>query len=274
MASEVIKAVILLGGLGVFCGVVLGIVSRFFGVQEDHRVEAIAEMLPGANCGVCGFAGCVDYARAIVAGSTPPNMCAPGGPSTVAAIAEFLGVEAETRERKVALVMCHGGSCSAPRKFAYNGVADCVTAALVGGGDKACSYGCLGLGSCARVCPVDAIEITTDGLAVVHPELCISCGQCVSACPRQLISLVPESAEYHILCRSRDRGPAVRKVCAVGCIGCNICAKGAPDSCKMDGTLAVMDYETPLADPAVAAKCPRKIIIHRPGTRKEATVCA
>ncbi len=274
MHGEIINAVMVLGGLGIFCGAALGLVSHYFGVKEDPRVEAVLGLLPGVNCGACGFAGCADYARAIVAQKAPPNLCAPGGNAVAEAIAAFLGVKAELRERQVAIVLCHGGQKEARRKFAYNGVADCAAAVLVAGGDKACAYGCLGLGSCARVCPVNAIEITGNGLAVVHPELCIGCGKCIAACPRQLIRLVPESAEFHVLCRNKDRGPAVRKVCAVGCIGCTLCARAAPESLKMEGALAVMDYAKPLADPAVAAKCPQKIIVRRSGRREEASVCA
>ncbi len=220
MNSEIFNAVMVLGGLGVFCGAALGLVSRFFGIKEDPRVAAVLNLLPGVNCGACGYAGCADYARAIVKQNAPGNLCAPGGHAAAEAIAAFLGVQAELRERQVAIVLCNGGSREARRKFAYNGVADCAAAMLVAGGDKACAYGCLGLGSCARVCPVNAIEITANGLAVVHPELCIGCGKCVAACPRQLIRLVPESAGYHVLCRNKDRAPAVRKVCKVGCIGC------------------------------------------------------
>lgn len=269
MSTELISAVMILGGIGIFCGAALGVVSRFFGVKEDPRVEQVLELLPGANCGACGLAGCADYARAIVLNNASANLCTPGGAGTAEKIAGFLGVKVELRERQVAIVLCQGGNAEAQRKFIYNGVADCASATLVAGGDKACSYGCLGLGSCARVCPVGAIEITSNGLAVVHPELCIGCAKCVSICPRQLIRMVPESAEFHILCRNRDKGPVVRKFCSVGCIGCTLCAKAAPDSIKMEGPLAVMDYAKPLSDPVVMAKCPKKTIAQRDGRRKE-----
>ncbi|MGI6087236.1 MAG: RnfABCDGE type electron transport complex subunit B [Kiritimatiellia bacterium] len=274
MNGEILNAVMVLGGLGIFCGVLLGLVSHYFGVEEDPRVAGVLELLPGANCGACGFAGCADFARAIVTQGAPVNQCAPGGNAVAGAVAAFLGVKAELCERKTAIVLCKGGHKEARRKFAYNGVADCAAAVLVAGGDKACAYGCLGLGSCARACPVNAIEITDNGLAVVHAELCIGCGKCVAACPRQLIQLVPESAEYHVLCSSKDRGPVVRKVCTAGCIGCTLCAKAAPESLKMEGALAVMDYTKPLADPVVAAKCPQKTIVQRSGCREEASICA
>jgi len=168
----------------------------------------------------------------------------------------------------VAIVLCQGDDRTAVRKFRYNGIADCAAAALVGGGDKACSYGCLGLGSCARVCPTDAIEITPAHLAVVHPELCIGCGQCVKACPKKIIQLVPESRQIHVLCRSQDRGNVVKKNCSVGCIGCTLCTKVAGNAIKMEGALAVVDYSQPLENDEPIAKCPQHTIVKRSG-RKE-----
>ena len=262
--EEIIEATILVGSLGLICSLVLILASRFFAVKEDPRIEEATLLLPGANCGACGFGGCADYARAIVIKGEKVTLCKPGGPETTEKLAEFMGVKAEIEERKVAIVLCCGGDLNAKRRFLYNGIADCADAVLIGGGDKACSYGCLGLGTCARVCPEHAIEITEDRLAVVHPELCIGCGLCVSACPRKLIQLVPESRTIHVLCSSRDRGPVVKQNCAVGCIGCTLCTK-ITDAIKMDGTLACVDYSQPLDDEAVIAKCPQHTIVKRSG---------
>ncbi len=269
MTKALLDAALVVGGIGLFCGIVLSIASRFLGIKEDPRVETVAGLLPGVNCGACGFAGCLDYAKAIVLQGAKTIECKPGGPDTAQKIAAFMGVEAEVCERKVAIVLCGGDDDAAKRKFLYNGVADCAAADLVGGGDKACGYGCLGLGSCARVCPVNAIEITGKRLAVVHPELCIGCGLCVAACPRHLIQLVPESRTIHVLCKSKERGPAVKKKCSVGCIGCSLCAKQT-DAIKMDGPLAVVDYEKPLDNEEVIAKCPQGTIVKRPGRKAEA----
>ncbi|NQT94330.1 MAG: RnfABCDGE type electron transport complex subunit B [Lentisphaerae bacterium] len=253
------------GGMGLVCGSALALAARFLFVKEDPRVAEVTEILPGSNCGGCGYAGCSDYANAIVVDDAAINLCAPGGAETLAALGAALGVEAEAAAKKVALVLCGGSAEHAPRKFLYNGVADCAAAHAVGGGDKLCGYGCLGYASCARVCPVGAIEITSGGhLALVHPALCIGCGACVKACPRDLIQMVPAERTIHVLCRSKDKGPAVKKACKVGCIGCTICTKLAEDEAiAMDGSLAVVDYTKPLDNDQVVEKCPTDCITRR-----------
>jgi len=158
-------------------------------------------------------------------------------------------------ERRVAIVLCCGDDTEALRRAAYNGIADCAAAQATAGGDKGCAYGCLGYGSCARVCPVNAIRIA-NGIAKVDKALCIACGKCVAACPRKLIKLVPAAAEIHVLCSSKDKGPAVKKVCGTGCIGCRICTKLADGAITMDGFLAVVDYAKPLTNEETVAKCP------------------
>ena len=252
----VIVAGLAMGGIGVACGGALALAARFLAVKEDPRIEEIAEILPGANCGGCAFAGCADYAKAIVVDGAAINLCAPGGSEVLEQLAACLGVDATAAEPRVALILCGGDSDNAPRRFLYNGVADCAAAHAVSGGDKQCAYGCLGYGTCARACPVGAIEVN-NGLAVVHPDLCIGCGACVKACPRTLIALVPASRTIHVLCSSRAKGPVVKKACTVGCIGCTVCTKLADDGAiAMSGPLAVVDYSKPLTNEAVIEKCP------------------
>lgn len=263
---SVLATALIVGGMGLVCGIALALAARFLSVSEDPRVEQAKELLPGANCGGCGFAGCADYAKAIVLDGAAINLCAPGAVNVVAGLSALLGIAAEARERQVAIVLCTGDRAKAARRFAYNGVADCGAAHAVGGGDKGCRHGCLGYGSCARVCPKGAIEITGQELAVVHPELCIGCKACVKACPRRLIKMIPESRSIHVLCSSPDKGPAVRKVCSVGCIGCTACAKLATNQeIVMRGALAVVDYDKPFDNEAVIAKCPMKTIVRRSG---------
>lgn len=255
-----------MSGTGLGCAVILAVAAKFFAVHEDPRVEQITALLPGVNCGGCGYAGCADYAKAIVTANTPINECKPGGADTVTAIAKFLGVEAVIKEREVAIVLCKGDDSVAVQKAFYNGVADCAAADLSGGAWKACRFGCLGFGTCARACPTGAIEITDRKLAIVHPELCIGCGKCVARCPRKLIKLVPEGRTIHVLCSSRDRGPAVKKVCTVGCIGCTICARTVNNvGITMVNNLATVDYGVALEVEAVIAKCPQKTIMKRSG---------
>lgn len=250
-----------IAAIGIVCGAALAVAARYFSVYEDPRIEKVTEILPGANCGGCGLAGCAEYARAIVVDGVAINLCAPGGNEVIEKLAAFLGREASAAKKMVALVLCGGNDAKAKKKFAYNGVADCTAAQAVNGGDKACGYGCLGYGSCARVCPVAAIEIS-DGLAKVHPEICIGCGACVKTCPRNLIKMVPEDAPVHVLCSSHDKGPLVKKVCTVGCIGCTICTKQVEnEAITMDRFLAVVDYTKDTPGAAAAAKCPAKCII-------------
>jgi electron transport complex protein RnfB len=249
-----------IGGVGFVCGTALALAAKFLAVKEDPRVEAMDELLPGANCGGCGFAGCADYAKAVVLDGAAINLCAPGGADVLEAMAKAMGMEASAEEKKVAVVMCAGDSDKAPRKHLYNGVADCSAAAAVAGGDKRCRYGCLGYGSCARVCPSGAIEFKNN-IAIVHPDLCISCGACVRACPRDLIKMVPISKTIHVLCSSKDKGPIVKKACQVGCIGCRMCLKLAGESFEMDGFLALRNYTIPVEDEVIVEKCPGKCIV-------------
>lgn len=271
MYSELIWAVVVLGGTGLVCGAILAVAARVFHVFEDPRIGQVTALLPGINCGGCGYAGCSDYAKKIVEAGVEISLCKPGGAETVNKVASFLGVVAKVEERKVALVLCQGGDTVAIRNAEYNGVADCVAADLAGGAGKGCRYGCLGLGSCSRVCPVGAIEIRADRLSIVHPELCISCGKCVATCPRKLIRLVPESRFIHILCSSRDRGPVTKRLCSTGCIACTLCFKACGgNGIRMEGTLAVVDYAIALDNETVIEKCPQNTIVKRGGHREPA----
>lgn len=259
--SAVIIATIVVAGIGAAAALVLAVADRYLSVREDPRIGLVTAALPGANCGGCGFAGCGDYARALVEGKAAPGACAPGGQAVNAEIAKILGVAAEETERRVALVKCGGSRSEATRVGDYNGLADCAAAAATAGGDKGCGFGCLGYGACAHVCPQRAIRIE-DGLAKVEKRLCIGCGKCVAACPRHLIELVPAKATIHVLCANPLRGPAVTKVCGVGCMGCHLCERhsGGAEAghFTFDGFLAKVNYANPPTDPSVVEKCPRK----------------
>ena len=255
MDPIILNSTLWIGGIGLLSAVALAVAEKYLSVQEDPRIGKVAELLPGANCGGCGFAGCSDYARAIVMNNAECNRCTPGGAASANAIAAFLGRTAVALEKRVALVLCCGDASETTRRAAYNGINDCSAAQATAGGDKGCSYGCLGYGACARVCPVNAISVV-NGLAKVNKDVCIACGKCVGACPRKIIKLVPASAEIHVLCSSKDKGPAVKKVCGTGCIGCRICNKLSDGAITMDGFLAVVDYTKPLTNEETIAKCP------------------
>lgn len=182
-------AVILMGGLGLVVGVCLAIASKVFYVYVDPLILAVDDELPGANCGGCGMPGCTSNAEAIVAGKAAPNSCVAAGPETADAIAAILGVSIEAKEPDIALPGCTYGVADADTKFNYDGMNDCRAAAILNGGMKVCTIGCLGLGTCAKVCPFDAITMGPDGLPVVHEGRCTGCGTCERACPKHIITL-------------------------------------------------------------------------------------
>ena len=256
-------AILIVGGVGLISAIALAVADRYLSVREDPRIGLVTAALPGANCGGCGFAGCGDYARALVAGTAPNGACAAGGDACAAEVAKILGVAASATEKRVALVKCCGTRSNAIRVGDYNGICDCNVAASTAGGDKGCKYGCLGYGACANVCPKGAISIV-DGLAKVDKRFCIGCGKCVKACPKHIIELVPASATIHVLCSNVDKGPAVRKVCRVGCMGCHLCEKNSggkeANHFTFTGFLAKTNYGNPPTDGQIAEKCPAKCI--------------
>jgi len=231
-----------------------------FRVEVDKKESDVRECLPGNNCGACGYAGCDAMAAAIAKGEAPANGCPVGGKPVAEKIASIMGVEAGSMERKVAFVRCKG-TCEVTRNQGnYTGIQDCRAAALSGLNVAECEYGCLGFGSCATVCPENAIRVV-DGVAVVNRARCVACGLCVKACPKGLIELVPESKHVAVQCSNRDKGPLVKKVCSAGCIGCTLCTKQCEfDAIHMDGNLARVNYANCTQCGKCADKCPVKVI--------------
>ena len=258
----VILAVVVLAVLGAVFGLVLAIAAKAFAVEVDPREEAVLACLPGANCGGCGFPGCSGYAAAVAKGQAPVNACAAGGAAVAAQIGEIMGVTADASVKKLAQVHCTGCGQNY-KKYEYVGIHDCQAAALLpGGGELGCSFGCMGLGSCEKACPFDAIHVV-DGVAKVDEDKCKSCGKCVDVCPKHLISLVPYKTKRHvaITCSSHDKGVDTRKVCDNGCIGCTLCAKSCPkEAITMVNNLAVIDYDKCVGCGLCAQKCPRHLI--------------
>jgi electron transport complex protein RnfB len=216
--------------------------------------------LPGANCGGCGYSGCAQLAEAIAKGEAKPNACSVGGNAVAKAIGRIMGVEAERTVRERAQVMCSGTGNLATKKYVYRGVADCVAAQQLGGGDKLCSYGCIGLGTCVAACPYDAIEVV-DGVAVVDSRKCRGCGACVRSCPRGLIEMIPYGATQWVACKSQEKGAATRAQCRVGCIGCRICERNCPEKAiEVSNFLAKIDYSKCTGCNICVEKCPQKTI--------------
>ena len=255
-----LAATLSLGGIGLIAAVSLGMVARKFSVEVDPRELAISEVLSGANCGACGYPGCAAYAKAVASGEAGPNLCTPGGQGTIEQIAHIMGVAAVQADPHVAVVLCQGDHGKARDKYRYQGIDDCNAAQKIAEGPKECPGGCLGLGSCARVCPFGAIEMTPEGLAVISREKCTGCRKCIAACPRQVIRMTPLRATVHVLCNSHDKGALVRKYCQVGCISCRICAKAAPEAYEVKENLAEVIYKHADAAGLAVEKCPTKCI--------------
>ena len=255
-----LAAVLSLGCIGMVAAVALGFAAKKFAVEVDPRELAALEVLPGANCGACGFPGCAGYAKALVSGTVDLNQCPPGGADVVAKLARIMGVEASASAREIAVVLCQGDNRKAQLRYRYLGLEDCNAAQKIAGGPKACPGGCLGLGSCLRACPFGAIEMTADGLAVISREKCTGCRKCISVCPRSVIRMTPYASTVHVLCNSHDKGATVRKYCQVGCIGCHICQKTVPEAYKIENFLATVIYEHDGDAVEAIAKCPTKCI--------------
>jgi len=256
-----LTAVIALSTLALVSSLLLAMVARAFAVPSNPKVEEIEGALPGANCGGCGLPGCGELARRIADGKADIDSCPVGGERVAQMIAQIMGRSYTGGSvRKAAVVLCGGDDQVAAKRFHYNGIKDCTSAAILFGGDKACQYGCMGLGTCAGVCPFDAIHMLATGLPQVDATKCTACGKCVAACPKRIIKLVPVDKRLHILCSSHDRGAKVRKICAVGCIGCTKCVKEAPEGAiTMQDNLAVVNYDFDIPD-TVAAVCPMNTI--------------
>ncbi|MCP4198651.1 MAG: RnfABCDGE type electron transport complex subunit B [Proteobacteria bacterium] len=243
MMVPILTPVIILAGIGLIMALLLALGRKVFFVEVDERIQRIGDILPGVNCGGCGFPGCSGYAAALISGVAKPAACPPGGVGLAQEIGDILGVEVEDIPDEVALVACAGDHQLAPRRADYVGIQTCIAAHSVAGGTKKCTYGCLGYASCKDACPFDAIIMTEHGLAVVIPERCTGCGQCVPACPRDLLRMVPKSESVQVLCRNPGKTKEVKAVCSVGCTGCQICNKQSPRF-KMSGTVAVVDPNT------------------------------
>lgn len=258
----IVTATLIVGGVGLFIGLFLGIAAIKFKVEVDEKEEAILGVLPGNNCGGCGFAGCSGLAAAIAKGEAPVNACPVGGEPVGAQVAEIMGVQAEEGLKQVAFVKCQGTCDKTTMDYEYHGVEDCRMLSFVpNGGPKSCNYGCLGFGSCVKACPFDAIHIV-DGIARVDKEACKACGKCIEACPKQLIELVPYQAKHAVACSSKDKGPVVMKACESGCIGCGLCAKVCPaGAITVENFLAHINQEKCTGCGACKEKCPKKAIL-------------
>jgi len=257
-----IISIIVLGSLGLVFGIVLTLARQKLKIETNPLVEKITNLLPGANCGVCGYGTCQQLAEKIVKGEAEPDRCSASNPETITKIDEILGKKVKIKKKKVARVLCAGGKKNAKEKFSYYGIKDCQAAMLVAGGNLLCKYGCLGFGSCVAVCPFGAIKMDENSLPVIDAEKCTGCGKCVDACPKGLIQLLPLSQKFLVACSSQDKGATVVKSCSVGCIGCQKCVKVCPtDAISVENFLARIDAEKCNNCGKCVEVCPKGIIV-------------
>ena len=236
------------------------LVGKVCKVEEDERIAKVQENLSGANCGGCGFAGCADFAKALVEGRAEMNACASTSKDGKAKIGEILGVAVCDSIPMVAVVKCSGDNETANKMFEYVGNYSCEAKNSAFNGDKTCNFACLSGGSCSLVCTAEAIT-TKNGVAKIDKRLGGGCSACVKACPKKIIELVPRSASVFVACSSKCKGKEVLTACKVGCIGCGLCVKNCPENAiSLIDNLAVIDYSKCSGCKTCVAKCPRKII--------------
>ena len=248
MPNEILLAVLIVSGIGLLIGVMLAVASIVMAVPVDEKEEAIKEELPGANCGACGFSGCDGYAKALAKGEAEPNLCPVGGAEVAKKIAAVLGVDAGDVEAKVAVVKCLGSVDNTENRFNYVGVNSCKAAVNLVGNLSSCSFGCMGLGDCAKACSYSAVSVCS-GVAIVDSQLCKGCGLCAKACPKNIIDIVPKKEHAVVRCSNCDKGAQTRKDCNIGCIGCMKCVK----ACEA-GVLEIKNF-CATVEPAKCTAC-------------------
>ena len=259
--EAILTPTLIIGGIGIVCGIVLSLASVIMAVPIDKRVEKIKSVLPGANCGACGFPSCEKFAVAVANEEAPVNGCPPGGADVVIDISEILGIDSnEEAIEQIAVVLCRCCDMMRKEKLNYSGELTCTYASQLYGGPTACFYACQGFGDCVPACDYDAIKIV-NGLAAVDAYRCVGCTVCVASCPKGLIQMAPAYDVAVVHCASNDWGPNVLKVCTLGCIGCSRCVKACPkEAVKVEDYLAKVDYEKCGGCGECTNVCPKGII--------------
>ncbi|MBT8229890.1 MAG: RnfABCDGE type electron transport complex subunit B, partial [Bacteroidia bacterium] len=264
MMAEFLIPLSIITGLGLLFGIILAFAYTKFKVYEDPRLDVVSDLLPGANCGACGEPGCRAFAEKVVSNEVNPSKCTVSSTSGIQLIADYLGVEPDVEEKQVARLLCAGGINESHNVAQYDGgLTTCRGEAVVAGGIKECSWGCLGLGDCEVVCDFDAIRMNSNSLPIVDAEKCTACGDCVEICPKGLFELMPVSQQLIVQCRSLLEGEQAISSCRVACTGCSRCVSdSAPGVIKIKQNLAVIDYElNHLTSRTSIKRCPTDAIV-------------
>lgn len=262
-------AVIVLGAIALIAAAILYVVSKKFAVYEDPRIAQVTELLPGANCGGCGFPGCSGMADALVKGADNGSLeglnCPVGGAAVMSSVADLLGMAMANTDPMVAVVRCNGTCEQRPRIAQYNGLRSCAAMHTCSAGETACGYGCLGCGDCVAACQFNAISMNPEtGIPEVDEERCTSCGACVKACPRHIIELRkkgPKSRRVFVSCVNKDKGAVAMKACKAACIGCGKCQMECKfEAITVEGNLAYIDFNKCRLCKKCVEACPTKAI--------------
>ncbi|MGG5317261.1 RnfABCDGE type electron transport complex subunit B [Enterococcus sp. AZ072] len=262
--AEIIIPISIVSGMGLIAGVILSVATIIFHKPVDEKEEALRDVLPGINCGACGFSGCDGYAKAMAEGKAGVTNCTPGGLSTRQVLSEILGVEVGEVQKIAAFVRCNGTCEVTNKKMDYAGTETCYAANQIFGGPQACRFGCMGFGDCKVVCDYDAIDII-DGVAQINPNKCVGCLKCITACPKSLINMLPAEDTSIVACSNQEKGGGVRKICSVGCITCNRCVKACPqEAIQMENNVAVIDPELCTNCGECREVCPQNCILEMP----------
>ncbi len=262
--NDVLVPLSIITGLGLLFGIILSISYKKLKVYEDPRIDKVEEMLPGTNCGACGVPGCRAFSEKLIEGESSPSGCTVSSPEGIDNIASFLGVDAGEANKRVARLLCAGGKNEAHNLASYKGgMSTCRGEAVVSGGPKDCSWGCLGLGDCEVICDFDAIFMNDNGLPEVITEKCTACNDCVEVCPKGLFTLMPIEHKLIVQCKSLIEGDLAESKCSVACTACARCVADSPDKLiEIKDNLAVINYEKiDFASPKVVKRCPTNAIV-------------
>lgn len=259
-ALQVFIPALILLVLAMLFAIALAYLGKKLAVSRDERIDRVKDCLSGANCGACGYAGCDGFATALVEGKAELSSCNATSKEKKEEIAEILGLT-DTGEATKVVVCCHGGQ-DAKDKYDYVGYGDCRSMELLAGGRKQCAWGCLGTGSCVDACQHHAVTVKQKGYSEVSLSKCISCGKCISVCPKKIIKRIPASATYYVACSNHQKGKEVRELCTKGCIACGICVKQCEvGAITIVDNLATIDYTKCINCGKCAAKCPQRCIV-------------